>query len=417
MYSSYDVFSSYVINGSFNFGREVDYSYQRICLGVIANVFKKAEFMNNILKIMITTFLFSPSLKAKNYWEELDRYAFDTIDHRSTHAVLVLHKGQIVFEKYALGWTAKKKHHSWSMAKSVSSLVLLAAVEDGYLNLDSKLSSLNLGQEILNCLTIDPLKKTLSIYDLLTMSSGIKFSERYETGPFYSSVINMLYGSGQSNMGQYALCAPQRSEPGQLFEYSSGDTNILMMALRSSLPPSLKDSYPWKKIFEPMDLNVTWETDAAGTWVGSSWVYMTPKDYLKIGELLLNGGRYQDKQIISSENAKLFFTSAKVNDQEQTLKKYENHKYVSPMLLYGHGSWLNKSLTSQKLKATIPAPYPTITENLAFFLGHRGQSITIIPELSSVILRLGDEDSKSFSREKFLSLAIQSIKEYSDANP
>jgi CubicO group peptidase (beta-lactamase class C family) len=190
-----------------------------------------------------------------------------------------------------------------------------------------------------------------------------------------------------------------------------------MMALRSSLPTTLKDNYPWKKIFEPMEMNVTWESDGAGTWVGSSWVYMTAKDYLKVGELLLNGGRYLDKQIISSDHAKLFFTSAKVNDQEVTLKNYEHQKYESPMLLYGHGSWLNKSLTSPKLKSTIPAPYPAITENLAFLLGHRGQSITVIPELSLVIVRLGDDDSKAFSREKFLSLAIQSIKEFSDANP
>jgi len=347
--------------------------------------------------------------KIQNKWMELEEYSFSNELQRETHSVLISQNGKIVYEKYAHGWQAEQKHHSWSIAKTISAMLVFAAIDDGYLKLDTSLAELPLDLKSKSCLDNDGVKKTLKIKHLITMSSGLKFSEKYETGPFYSSVISMLYGIGQQNMGQYVLCLPQKTEPGKLFEYSSGDTNVLMMALASTLPNSLRANYPWLRLFDPLEMNVTWEVDGINTPVGSSWIYMKPRDYLKLGELILNKGKYKNKQIISKDSILEIAKVGEVNFQELTLKNYASNYYEKPNLIYGHGSWLNKTIEVKDLK--LNKAYKNITENIFFFLGHQGQSITVLPDLNAVILRLGNDSAKSFLREKFLEIAIRALED------
>jgi CubicO group peptidase (beta-lactamase class C family) len=126
---------------------------------------------------------------------------------------------------------------------------------------------------------------------LFAMSSGLDFQEAYEFAPLKSSVVAMLYTRGRRDMGLFAAGHPQAAPPGAEWAYKSGDSLILSRALRDLVGPERYPDYPWTALFDRIDVrSATWERDGEGVFVGSSYLYATPRDLARIGLLYLRDG-------------------------------------------------------------------------------------------------------------------------------
>ena len=123
------------------------------------------------------------------------------------------------------------------------------------------------------------------------MRSGIDFNEAYEFAPLFSSVLAMLYTRGRADMAAFAAAQPMAAEAGTVWRYKSGDSLILAAALRDLVGADRYPDYPWTALFDRIGVtSAVWERDAAGTFVGSSYLYLTPRDLARIGLLYLRDG-------------------------------------------------------------------------------------------------------------------------------
>jgi CubicO group peptidase (beta-lactamase class C family) len=352
-------------------------------------------------KIKIAFFFLSFSLSVCSY-SQLERFIERRDNH--THALVVSKKGKIILEKYYEPWAPKKKHHSWSMAKLFGALVFLKAQEQGLVTLDTPLAPLF--QKDFPYCSQDKRKKELTFRHALTFSTGLHFSEAYAENPFYSHVTAMLYGESRRQMANYVWCMPMSQKPGTDFSYSSGDSNLLQGALHRLLKDKY-ENYPWETIFNPMGINVTWEVDDEGNLLGSSYVYMTARDYLAVGEMIRLGGLHRGKRIFSESSMALASTQAKVFQEDFTFEKMSKVTSGADAMTYGHGLWFNASAPQGRHKKAYP-----VSEKLIMAIGYEGNYLLIFPEDDAVVLRLAaDYGKESLSREDFLVEAEKFVKE------
>ncbi|GEM_PF-6728551 len=176
---------------------------------------------NPMFKIILIISLLSPSLYAKSLSETVMSFEKDKIH---TTAVLVLKPGKILGEYSSRAGILDQKFLLWSISKTISSLIIGRAIDDGYLKVS------------------DTVLHDIKVKDLLQMGSGLNWDESYEEAPFKSNVVRMLYGPESSNMGEYVSSIPVKYPAGTRFKYSSGDSNLLQLFLKQKL----KNDYPEK---------------------------------------------------------------------------------------------------------------------------------------------------------------------------
>jgi CubicO group peptidase (beta-lactamase class C family) len=212
-------------------------------------------------------------------------------------ALVVQRGGQIVLERYGhhpdtvFGPGSPVGHDStllsWSMAKSITHAAVGIAVADGLLDLDAPAPVPSwAGTE----------KATITLLDLLEMRPGLEFVEDYVDDSI-SHCIEMLFGSAASDMAGYAAALPLLHEPGTVWNYSSGTTNIIARIVgdavgggREGMERFLRD-----RLFGPVGMHSAQpKFDDAGTFVGSSYVYATARDFAKFGRLYLDDGVTSD---------------------------------------------------------------------------------------------------------------------------
>ena len=292
--------------------------------------------------------------------------SFDTTKTR-TNAVLVVKSNRMVGEYVRSKGILEKKFLLWSMSKTVSALIIGKAIEDGHMKLS------------------ETVKAPITVKDLLQMSSGLDWDESYEDAPFRSNVVRMLYGPEASDMGEYILKTKQKYKPGTRFKYSSGDTNLLQWFLKKKLGNAYS-SYPWKVLFDPLDIRATFESDNQGMFVGASYIYMSPRDLLKIAQLILQKGKWGGQQIISEE-----FITEMITASEASVNKPKSRP-DDPN--HGYQIWLNRPSSNGKL------PFKDLPPDSIFFLGHHGQMLGIFPQEEMIILRSA-YDRNRIDKNKF----------------
>ncbi len=288
---------------------------------------------------------------------------------RRTRAVLIAHQGRIVYERYADGFDSETRFIGWSMTKSVLGLLTLMRVEEGQLTLDAA-PDFPLWSQQPN----DP-RRTIQLQHLMRMTSGLEFSESYAPD---DDVIEMLYS--QDDMAAYAMNKPLVSPQavGQHWSYSSGSANLVALALRHSFDGDQVAylNYPFEKLFHPLRMtSAIFETDGAGTLVGSSSLFATAQDWLKLGQLVVQKGRWGDQALITPDSLSYLFTPASPNRSSEK----------TPVgMRYGALWWLNQ-----------PDPengtlwMPNVPTDAVVASGHFGQVLVAIPSLDLVVLRLG----------------------------
>lgn len=214
-------------------------------------------------------------------------------EHGISLAMAVVHRGEVVAERYGVQpasdfadevqLDADSTLISWSMAKSITHAAVGVLVGDGRLDLDAPAPIAGWAGTA---------KARIRVIDLLEMRPGLEFVEDYVDGET-SHCIAMLFGEGSADHAAYAAALPMLHEPGTVWNYSSGTTNILARVIggvvgggRAGMERFLRE-----KLFEPAGMtSAIPKFDDAGTFVGSSYVYATARDFARFGELYRNDG-------------------------------------------------------------------------------------------------------------------------------
>lgn len=291
---------------------------------------------------------------------------FDDHDRfERTFAVLVVHNGLLVFERYADvldHWDGPSEvidRHTplltWSMAKSMLHAAVGIAVRDGLLDPDAP-------APVRAWSAPDDPRRAITVEHLLTMRDGLDFNEDYIDGAT-SHVIEMLFGAGQTDVASFAATRPLRAEPGTQFNYSSGTSNILSRILGDALGDGDVVGFLRDRLFGPIGMDhADARLDESGTFVGSSYVYAPAREMAKFGLLYLRDGVWDGARILPAGWV----------DHGRRQRSWDPVDQVG----YGAHWW-----TTGDDRGTFRAS------------GYEGQALVICPAHDLVIVRLGKTDA------------------------
>lgn len=272
----------------------------------------------------------------------------------TTLALLAIHRGRLVAEAYSEGINRDTKLISWSMAKSITHALVGIALGDDLVNPADHAPISQWRKDHRNEITVQ---------HLLNMRSGLSWVEDYVDGDA-SDVIDMLFGSGIGDHAAYAIAQPLVEPPGSTWLYSSGTTNIICRIIGDVLgdAPGVSDrmaSFIQTRLFDALGMtSATAQFDAAGTFVGSSYVFATARDFAKFGYLYLNDGMWNDRRILPVDWV----------DQARQVTAHDSDSGLG----YGAHWW------------TLPNEASSLAA-----CGYEGQYIMVIPQRDLVLVRLG----------------------------
>ena len=278
----------------------------------------------------------------------------DHLETDITLAVVVQHRGEVVAEAYADGVTAGTTLISWSMAKSITHALVGMAQMDGLLDVRATTGIAHWQNDD---------RKHITLQHLLEMRSGLAWIEDYVEGN-ESDVIEMLFGAGKDDHAAYAINQQLSSTPGSEWYYSSGTTNIISRLLGDALGDKNSShdktqSFMQTRLFDAIGMaSATAQFDLSGTFVGSSYVYATARDFAKFGELYLRDGIWDNKRVLPS--GWVDHARAQTVIDDETGQGYGAHWWTQP-----------------------GEPRSLIAS------GYEGQQIFVLPERDLVIVRLG----------------------------
>jgi len=223
-------------------------------------------------------------------WEEfiyaVDSVEFgleDFIEHNHVAGVIAVHRGEVILERYTGSNDSSTRWVSYSVAKSVVSLLYGAAIRDGYIQgVEDPVTSYI---PLLRGSSYDGVR----IRDLLQMSSGVEWNEDY-TDP--TADVSQEIGLPNLDRLRFLSSKPRVAEPGSRFNYSTGETHLAGAVLRSAIGNNLA-SYLDQKIWQPfgMESEANWRlVEPSGPEHGGCCISATLRDYARIGLFALADG-------------------------------------------------------------------------------------------------------------------------------
>ncbi|MEX6632115.1 serine hydrolase domain-containing protein [Hyphococcus lacteus] len=271
---------------------------------------------------------------------------------------LVIVDGKIIDEMYAEGFSETTPFLSWSMAKSVTASLVGAAVLNGYVDIEAPIPVPEWAG--------DDAKSRITWNDMLRMQSGLSFEENYDDPR--SDVNRMLFerpdagGAASHSNAEYA--------PGEVWYYSSGTTNLIARTLRQVMKEQGVDFYQFAHdaLLDPIGAeSVVLEPDASGSFIGSSYVYATARDWARLGQLYLDDGIWDGVRLLP-EGWSEYVTSPTTAADRQ----------------YGAHFWLNLDGADGRERFI-----PGLPESAYYMGGHEGQYVVIVPDKKMVMVRTG----------------------------
>ena len=269
--------------------------------------------------------------------------------HGHPFAFVVLYKGGVVAECYDKGIVPDTKLLSWSMAKSFVNALIGLMVKDSLLDIHAPMDIPEWKSDG---------RKAITLHDLMQMQSGLEWNEDYGA----RSDVNIMLHS-ERDMGLYALSKPLEHKPGTHWQYSSGTTNIAIRYLRRRFPSDEAFiRYIHSRLFAPLGIvEPVFEQDMSGTFVGSSYLYATARDFARFGQLYLDDGCVGSMRILPE---------GWVDYTRRPAAASGNH--------YGAFFWLNGN-----------GKFPDVPRDMFYCDGHDGQGIFIFPSQQLVVVVLG----------------------------
>jgi CubicO group peptidase (beta-lactamase class C family) len=281
----------------------------------------------------------------------------DPAHPRNTRALVVVHGGRIVAERYAPGFNKTMPLIAWSVTKGAMNALIGLRIMDGKLAVTDKGLLPEWRGE-------DDNRRDISLDDLLRMSSGLAFDENYDDP--LGDVTEMLFV--KNDMASFAASKPLLHAPGTHWAYASGTSVLLARVLRETFA-SADDylSYPRQRLFGLLGMrSAVLETDASGTFVGSSLLYASARDSARLGLLFLNDGMWRGERLLPEGWVAYTLTPTK----------------AAPDQSYGAQMWL-------KLPESEGYGEPPMPDDAFYFLGHDEQIVAVVPSRDLVIVRLG----------------------------
>ena len=283
-----------------------------------------------------------------------------------TYAVVVVHRGRLVAERYGgvlprfdgpgRRVTPDTPLLSWSVAKSMLHAVVGMLVGDGRLDPErpADVPAWQAGG--------DP-RADITVRQLLAMRDGLAFAEDYED-PDTSDVIQMLWGSGQADMARYAADRPLAAPPGSRYHYSTGTSMVLSGIVARILGPGAPyEAYLAERLFRPLGMvGATPGFDEAGSWVAGSYVHATARDFARFALLYLRDGVWEGHRLLPRGWVDAGRSPRSVDPDDGNL--------------FGAHWW------------TRDDPLGTF-----WAAGHDGQYLDIVPALDLAVVRLGHTGS------------------------
>jgi CubicO group peptidase (beta-lactamase class C family) len=296
-------------------------------------------------------------------------------DVGETRGALLIRDGKIVAKRYGAGYSDTNRFISWSMAKTVTAVLVGELVSDGKLSLDAPAPVAEWQG------ASDP-RRAITLRQLLNMASGLQHTEVGQ--PVEASDTNQaLFVSGTGGMAARAINVPLEAKPGAKFEYSSLTTLLLSEIVTRTLTPS-KDpkvraaayrAFADERLFKPAGItSAALDFDGAGTQIGGSIIYMTLDDFGRFGQLLLAGKGPDGAQVIAPDWLNFMRAPSPTNAE------------------YGGQTWLNRAGGAEPQPNLFPGKGP---DTLYACLGHLGQFVIVSPDQNMVLVRLGKTDDAS----------------------
>lgn len=271
-----------------------------------------------------------------------------------THALVIIQGGQLMVERYANELDASSTLISWSMAKSITHALAGILVREGKLDIHQPglVPRWNGPGDARAAITLD---------HMLRMVDGLDFVEDYVDSR-QSDVIEMLFGSGKDDVAGYTEARPLKCPPGTRWNYSSGTSNVVTGVLGRAVGggDTAMLEFMRGQLFDRIGMrSATARFDPAGTFIGSSFVFATARDFARFGLLYLRDGYWDGERILPEGWVDYARTATEISGRE-----------------YGAHWWLS-------------------TDGSAVFhcSGYRGQFIALDPERDLVVVRLGGSTS------------------------
>jgi CubicO group peptidase (beta-lactamase class C family) len=283
--------------------------------------------------------------------ERPDRFINITLDDLTSpldelgpiNSIVISQHGEMVSEQYFGSMHAGRTHNIKSASKSILSILTGIAIDKGYLE-DVNQPIGDFFPEYFDQ-NPDTLKASITIEDLLTMRSGLASTSRANYGRWVTS----------NNWIHYALDRPMQGTPGVDRIYSTGNTHLLAVILtRASGMNTLE--FANRYLFGPLNIRVGgWDRDPQGYYLGGNNMAMRPADLIKIGQLMMDAGVYNDEQIVSRE-----WVIRSIEPVTGRRSNIDDYGYL----------WFRRMANDY---------------HVVYAFGNGGQYIMIVPELEAVI--------------------------------
>lgn len=212
-------------------------------------------------------------------------------------AIIILHKGKIRLERYGLHQDMHSRWTSFSVAKSLTSTLVGAAIQDGHIkSLDDKVSTYLAGLK-------GSAYDEVSLRQLLTMTSGVAWNENYaDPKSDVAQFRNVVPEPGETAIVAYLKKLPRAHAPGTKFNYSTGETNLVGILLEAATGTPLTD-YLSQKIWQPfgMQQDASWVLSSTGEPISGCCVQAAPRDYARFGLFMLENGATMQGQAVPTD--------------------------------------------------------------------------------------------------------------------
>lgn len=316
----------------------------------------------------------APNVRALDAGSPIDfEFDIDTyMDDQRHVSMVILHEGKIRFEAYKMGFSETGRWTSFSVAKSLTSTLVGAAIKDGYIqSLDDPVSNYVKGLQ-------GSAYDDVTIEQLLKMSSGVRWTEIYDDPTSdVARFVDHVSDDGSPNVVNYLKGLPRAHPPGEVWNYSTGETNLIGILVSEATGKQLAD-YLSEKIWKPygMQQKATWLLNDDGTEISGCCIQAATRDFARFGQFMLEGAQINGESIVP-------------DGWIEAATKTQIEHNMFPNQGYGFQWWTH--------------------ENEAYeAMGIFGQGIYIDPQRDLVIASnsswttaIGDKDGESAARQKF----------------
>jgi CubicO group peptidase (beta-lactamase class C family) len=288
-----------------------------------------------------------------------------------TRAVVIIHRGKLVTERYMPGYGPDTALLSWSMAKSVTQAMVGIAVRRGLVEIDKPMGNPHW--------PAGDARAQIPWRNWINMIDGQDYHELGVSDQTRSDAAKMLYGPGRLDVAGYAAALPLVHPPATHWNYNSAGVNLIADALARVFAPGATgadrrarmSAVMTAELFAPIGMTSAQpEFDAAGTFVGSAFVYATARDWARFGLLYLRDGMWETRRILPEHWVDFARTKTPVEDCD----------------VYGAGFWITPPAGTGKPDRALTPDGP---RDLFVAQGHEGQLVVIVPSKDLVLVRLG----------------------------